>query len=170
MKVNNWQGILSLLLLSLAALVATQSNNSDSKAIGQGELRQKYRLKYLTSHTNYPVRLKDHYGIKGNTRWFKHSCKCYVDEINLFSKFFTTERDDFESRTVTHLLILNHEPKSNFVIDHYEPRHVDSKERDNSNTLYDYEYSFETNLGLYDYIKVFINHLLLLLVLLLLLL
>lgn len=123
--------------------------NDSSKDLSNelGEVRQRYHLKFLSPYTQYPVRLKDHYGKKGNTRWYKHGSKAYIDIIALSSKFYSTEDDYMGNARSTHLLLTNYDTKSNFVLDHYEPKHQDAIPR-NSNHVYDYDYTFENNIGI----------------------
>lgn len=151
MNINLPKLIRLSVLLSLMLVIGQSSGQllkNVSSAASDSEPRQKYHLKFLTPNTVYPVRLKDHFGKKGNTRWYKHNSQGFIDEIALSSKFYSTETDDYnEGDKAVHLLILKSDPQTRFILDNYEPKRQESILK-NSNIIYDYEYSFENSLGI----------------------
>lgn len=124
---------------------------SPSPTTSSSEPRQRYQLKFLTPYSHYPVRLKDHYGRKGNTRWYKFGSQNFTDNIPNSQKFYSTENEwvNMGEKQAIHLLLMTYDIKSHFVLDHYEPTHQDANPR-SSNQNYDYDYTFESNIGKID--------------------
>lgn len=109
-------------------------------------------IKFLTSHTKYPVRLTDHTakGSGGHAKWYKHGCECYLDELNNSTSYYSYETDPIEQDGPVNLFIIKFDPvQTTFLLDHYEPRHQKSTPKDD---LYDYDYHLENNPDLYTVI------------------
>lgn len=91
-----------------------------------------FLIKFLTSFTEYPVRLVDNFGsyessntVIEKSKWFKHGSNSFVDELDQSSKYFSTE---INSNGGVNLLLLNYDTKTNILLDHYEPYHYKDDE------------------------------------------
>ena len=113
--------LVSILLMAYATAGALAkepkvSNGSSSSR----SLSDKYKIKYLSSYTEYPVKLIDNHK-KPGTKWHKYGCNCDIDQSDTLRKYFSTETDTQSG--ATNLLLINYDKVTNSLLDHYEPKH-----------------------------------------------
>lgn len=124
---------------SLTDLLSDNKNSNQEPSLSKMD-GDSYLLKYLTPYTEYPTRLIDYNDASdSSTKWFKFGSDCYIDELDKSDKYFTTE---YDSNGAINLLILSYDRKTNFLLDHYEPKNPNSKakskaEKKPGNEVYD---------------------------------
>ncbi|CAF0761942.1 unnamed protein product [Brachionus calyciflorus] len=130
---------LVLLFLQNSFVIAFNSSKSNESRIEKSRnfyQTDHFRIKYLTPYTYYPSRLKDNFGYLKNTKWLKFGCECYLDELDNYKKYFSTEIVETDSSTSEfNLLLLEFNNNSDFLLDHYEPKHETNQLAENE---YDY--------------------------------
>lgn len=87
----------------------------------QSSAEYDYHIKFLTEFTQYPIKLVDHFEKSNATRWFKHMCQCFIEEIDNSPRYqFRFETSNKIKKTGSNLIIDRIEKESMFIIDHYE--------------------------------------------------